>query len=199
MILHSPENKKTVERTIYTRSTAVTSGSDRNKNPVAPNTIQETNTATDDSRMADQKKLARHTIATKGNQRGSMMPSSLDSLPVPAQAMALPITITANNLKELTQALLSPALPITEFSGFDHEDSEAYLRKCEHYLIQTELARNHWASTAGRGLQGAAGKWWSPYKSFNLSWEELCELLTNKFPGTATILRLPTQLYSTKQ
>ena len=86
-----------------------------------------------------------------------------------------------------------------EFSGFDHEDPEAYLRECEHYLIQTELARNHWARTARRGLQDAAGKWWSPYKSFNMSWEEFRELLTNKFAGTATILRLRTQLYSTKQ
>ena len=54
MVLHSPVNKKTVEHTISTRSTVITSGSDRNKNPVAPNITQETNTATEDGRMADQ-------------------------------------------------------------------------------------------------------------------------------------------------
>ena len=102
MVLHSPANKKTVERTISTRSTAVTSGSDRNKNPVAPNTIQETNTATEDSRMADQQTtLARHAMATEGSQLGSTIPPTLDSLPVAAQAMALPMTITANDLKAL--------------------------------------------------------------------------------------------------
>ena len=53
MVFHSAVNKKTVERTISTRSTAITSGSDRNKNPVAPNNTQETNTATEDRRMAD--------------------------------------------------------------------------------------------------------------------------------------------------
>ena len=55
------------------------------------------------------------------------------------------------------------------------------------------------ARTASRALQDAAAKWWSPYKSFNLPWEEFCELLRNKFADTATTIRLQTQLYFTKQ
>ena len=96
----------------------------------------------------------------------------------------------------MIQALRAPAPPMPEFCGFDHEDPETFLKECEYHLIQMDLAKNHWTRTAGRTLQDATAKWWSPYKSFNLSWEEVCELLTNKFAGTATILRLRTQLYS---
>ena len=48
-------------------------------------------------------------------------------------------------------------------------------------------------------IQDTAAKYRSAYKSFNLPWEEFCELFTNKFAGTSTILRLRTQLYSTRQ
>ena len=57
---------------------------------------------------------------------------------------------------------------------------------------------SQWTRTTGKALQDTAAKWWSAYKSFNLPWEEFCELFTNKFAGTGTILRLRTQLYSTK-
>ena len=61
------------------------------------------------------------------------------------------------------------------------------------------MARSHWTRTTGKAHQDTAAKWWSAYKFFNLPWEEFCELFSNKFVSTSTILRLRTQLYSTKQ
>ena len=86
--------------------------------------------------------LARHTTATDESQQGSRIPSSIESLPGPFQAMALRITITLNHLKAMIQALRAPAPPIPEFSGFDHEDPKTLLKECEYRLIQMDLAKN---------------------------------------------------------
>ena len=70
MILNSPVTKNTVERTISTHPTAVTSGSDRNKNPVAPSIILKTDIATERTTMTDQHTtLSCHTTATEGSQQ----------------------------------------------------------------------------------------------------------------------------------
>ena len=135
------------------------------------------------------------TAATEESQQGSTESTWTTN----SANSSIPLSMTITDLRALIQALRAPAPPMPEFSGFDHEDPEIFLRECENYLRQTEIARSHWTRTTGKALQDTAAKWWSAYKSFNLPWEEFCELFTNKFAGTSTILRLRTQLYSTKQ
>ena len=66
------------------------------------------------------------------------------------------------------RALKAPTPPLPEFSGLSHEDSEAFIPKCETYFEQAGAEPLHWIRSAGKSLLEEAGKLWGPFKSFNL-------------------------------
>ena len=99
----------------------------------------------------------------------------------------------------LIRALRTPEVPLTTFTGFDHEDPNAFLNECEEFFTQAAIDPSQWTRMINKSLKEPASKWWEVYKSLNLPWAKFRDMLIQRFAGTTTIMRLHAKLYSSKQ
>ena len=107
--------------------------------------------------------------------------------------------ISIQDLRLIIRALKAPAPPMPEFSGLNHEDPKAFIQECETYFEQSGAEPLHWTRIVSKSLLEEAGKWWGPFKSFNLPWDKFKELFRHKYASQSVENGLRVSLYSRKQ
>ena len=172
--------KKPVERTIPTRNNPLTTSGSGQQNPVAPNFNERMEGCVEIS-MTDSASTAPCTETATNTSRH--IPSAARTAPAQGQdsLQHTPSTMSIQDLRQLIQALKAPAPPLPEFNGLSHEDPRAFIKECKLYFHQSGAKPTHWTRLVAKPLLDEAGKWWGPYKSFNLPWEQFKELFQNKY------------------
>ena len=132
----------------------------------------------------------------------SMVPPSPQSssfAPFQQNATAQPPNQSLADWRTLIRALRTPETSPPTFSGLDHEDPTIFLKECENYFSQATIEPAQWSRMVHNSLKDSASKWWEVYKNLNLPWSKFRDLLTQRFAGNTTLMRLKAKLYSSKQ
>ena len=187
--------KKPVERTIPTRNHPLTTSGSGHQNPVAPNNMENY----DNSSMADTASTTRCEEASLNRQQRESSAARIAPAHGQDSTQLMPSMISIQDLRQIIRALKAPAPPQPEFSGLSHEDPRAFIKECEAYFEKSGADPAHWTRIAGKSLLDEAAKWWSPYKSFSLPWEQFKELFQNKYASQTVENGLRVSLYSRKQ
>ena len=128
--------------------------------------------------------------------------SFASSFPFPPQGTttnAVMPALSFNDWLSLIRAFQSPAPPMPEYSGRNHEDPQKFLNDCERHFSQARMDPGIWTQMVEKGLKGQAQTWWASFRGLSFSWEKFKEQLLAKFNSVTAIMQLQATLYSRRQ